>query len=216
VLYTGRLSVALYPYNDLLLRVRDASGALLPSMPQETWTAILAASNVQPLYLQLNGAPAHLDTLFTPSHRVHFYGDASRAYQPLHLGGDRPMTALHRRPSLSTQALYAPPAGPRPSDNPPAAEHTPPRSTSPARSPPAAAAADHPSSPGGRGGSSDCVDSAEPAQADPAQAEPAAEPSSARDEGEVMRTVRFLVPRTAVARAAALGEAGRERISISC
>ena len=54
------------------------------------------------------------------------------------------------------------------------------------------------------------------AQAEQAQAEPTAEPASERDEGEVMRTVRFLVPRTAVARAAAFGEVGRERISISC
>ena len=141
VLYVGRLSVATYGWNDLLLRVRDADGAPLSGVP---WTRVVASATTRPLFLQLDAQPTDLAVLLQPQHRLWMYGDAGTAYAAFHLGGERPQLRLADRPELSTLDFFRPPS----------------------------------------------------AAAGPAE----------ECQGESMRTVRILAPRSAAARAAALGE----------
>ena len=114
--WSGRLPVATYDHNDLLIRVRDAAGTLLPPLTAEAWTAIVAASSTEvPLYLAIDGRPAPLDALITPAHRLWFYGDAGVAYAAFHLGGDGPSLALGARDEVATRHVY--PHGPDQADS---------------------------------------------------------------------------------------------------
>ena len=109
VVFEGRLPVALYDWNDLLIRVRDGDGVLLPGA-QFVWKAALSGGEGQLVFLQLDGRP-HLSALVQPVHRLWSYGEAGTTYAAFHLGGDRPEVRLAERAELSTRILFgSPPA----------------------------------------------------------------------------------------------------------
>ena len=109
VVFEGRLPVALYDWNDLLIRVRDGDGVLLPGA-QFVWKAALSGGEGQLVFLQLDGRP-HLSALVQPFHRLWSYGEAGTTYAAFHLGGDRPEARLAKRAELSTRILFgSPPA----------------------------------------------------------------------------------------------------------
>ena len=109
VVFEGRLPVALYDWNDLLIRVRDGDGVLLPGA-QFVWKAALSGGEGQLVFLQLDGRP-HLSALVQPFHRLWSYGEAGTTYAAFHLGGDRPEVRLAKRAELSTRILFgSPPA----------------------------------------------------------------------------------------------------------
>ena len=109
VVFEGRLPVALYDWNDLLIRVRDGDGVLLPGA-QFVWKAALSGGEGQLVFLQLDGRP-HLSALVQPFHRLWSYGEAGTTYAAFHLGGDRPEARLVKRAELSTRILFgSPPA----------------------------------------------------------------------------------------------------------
>ena len=109
VVFEGRLPVALYDWNDLLIRVRDGDGVLLPGA-QFVWKAALSGGEGQLVFLQLDGRP-HLSALVQPFHRLWSYGEAGTTYAAFHLGGDRPEVRLAERAELSTRILFgSPPA----------------------------------------------------------------------------------------------------------
>ena len=107
VFFEGRLPVALYDWNDLLIRVRHGDGALMPGA-QFALTAVLSGGEGQLLFMQLDGRP-HVSALVQPFHRLWGYGEAGTAYAAFHLGGDRPEVRLAKRAELSTRILYGPP-----------------------------------------------------------------------------------------------------------
>jgi hypothetical protein len=104
VVFEGRLPVALYDWNDLLIRVRDGEGVLLPGA-QFVWKAALSGGEGQLVFLQLDGRP-HLSALVQPFHRLWSYGEAGTTYAAFHLGGDRPEVRLAKRAELSTRILF--------------------------------------------------------------------------------------------------------------
>ena len=104
VVFEGRLPVALYDWNDLLIRVRDGDGVLLPGA-QFVWKAALSGGEGQLVFLQLDGRP-HLSALVQPFHRLWSYGEAGTTYAAFHLGGDRPEVRLAKRAELSTRILF--------------------------------------------------------------------------------------------------------------
>ena len=93
--FEGSLKVALYDYDDILVRSAPPYGhAFVES----------EVNSGAPLYLQVNGKP-QLSILVKPAHRLFMYGGSS-AYGHFHLGEGLAST-LGERPALSTQAFYA-------------------------------------------------------------------------------------------------------------
>jgi hypothetical protein len=110
------LPVLVYPYNDLLVRTRDAHGAELHAtvgddehVPSSIWMELLARClerGASPLFLQMDGAPADVDALIHPRHRLWLYGSVGDSFAAFHLGGASPAPRFSDRINLSTQAMY--------------------------------------------------------------------------------------------------------------
>lgn len=109
-IFEAALSVAVYEYNDILIRVRDTSGALLPSIGGEaSWARLLAATTTRPLFLALDAPDAAtLDpaALCGPDRRLWLYGAAGASFAAFHLGGERPHARLGDRIEISTHEVY--------------------------------------------------------------------------------------------------------------
>ena len=101
VIIDAVLSVALYRYNDVLLRIDETvAGSRLDAL----------ALNTARVYLQIDGQPPLGPSFLARAPRLRQYG-ASSHYNLLQLGGESPATALDGRPPLKSCEVYGLPEG---------------------------------------------------------------------------------------------------------
>ena len=103
----ANLSVAVYDYNDVLLRVRDSTGQLLPAVGGDAaWLRLLVATDSTPLFMTLDDTPSDPRTLLQPAHRLWLYDTVGTSFAAFHLGGEKPHARLGDRPEISTYGVY--------------------------------------------------------------------------------------------------------------